>query len=94
METNMSDDVLRCAEAILKMNANHLTSGDLQMKFIPVFEREPQFSVYAFKVILFCCSECEVAQPVLEAFHEFADQNEENFDEEIHNEVSKFLQSH
>ncbi|KAK8899085.1 hypothetical protein M9Y10_001384 [Tritrichomonas musculus] len=94
MEACDSEEVLQCTEAILKLHANYFASPELQAKILPVFEREPQFSVYGFKTILFCCNNCEVAAPVLQAFYNFAHQFESNFDEEIHSDVLKFLQSH
>lgn len=94
MDVSQSEEVLQCIEAILKQNSNYFTSADLQLKLLPVFDREPQFSVYAFKVILACCASCEVAQPILQAFNDFAGQNESAFDESFHAEVSKFIDSH
>ena len=94
MQTNEAEDIIQCTEAILKLHASYFSTPELQMKVLPIFEREPQFSVYGFKLILFCCANCPVVPPVLQAFYNFAHQFEANFDQEIHNEVARFLETH
>ena len=94
MSTNESEETLQCTEGIVCLHSDYLASPEFQLKVLPILQRDSQFAVFGFRIILNCCANCPVVPQVLEAFHQFATQFESNLDPDMHNLVSTFLSNH
>lgn len=92
--TNQSEETLECVEAILQNHPEFFHSPEVQMQLLPAFEREQQFAVFPFKLILACCHDTPVTPEILTAVHDFATLVEANLDQEMHDKISHFLASH
>ncbi|OHS92868.1 hypothetical protein TRFO_12238 [Tritrichomonas foetus] len=94
LATNESEDTLQCTEAILVHHSPFFASPEVQTQLLPVFQRDPNFAVFAFRIVLYSCGSCAVVPPVLEAFRNFAVQFESSFEPELHKNVKLFLDAH
>lgn len=94
LTTGESAEALACIEAILKSYPEYFATEAAQEKLCAALQRPFEFAVVAFRLCVNCCAGHPVAPPLMEMFHAFASEHENEMDGDLHEAVAAFLEAH